>query len=98
MEFPELKNALGSFLHQDYDHDSGTVAECVFNAIKHSNLDKLRDELRRLDSCDDSTVERVLNDHDVYLWDTTTPHEFLCTLKTLAELFRESPYADSSDS
>lgn len=84
--FAIIRQMLGCYLHQDFDAEFDSIADAILAAIKHTDADKLTDALTELDAQSDTIVEDVLNDHSVYLWDMTTPREFLAMLKTLASL------------
>ncbi len=88
MAYDTLRGALSCYLHQDFDLDSGTAAEAIFNAVKDADLDKLLLELQQLGKADDAEIRRVLDDHDVHLWDDVSPGELLITITTLAKLMR----------
>ncbi len=84
--FAIIRQMLGCYLHQDFDAEFDSIADAILAAIKHTDADKLANALTELDAQPDAIVEEVLNDHSVYLWDMTTPREFLTMLKTLASL------------
>lgn len=84
--FAIIRQMLGCYLHQDWDAEFDTIADAILAAIKHTDADKLAVALTELDAQPDAIVEEVLNDHSVYLWDVTTPREFLAMLKNLASL------------
>ena len=84
--FAIIRQMLGCYLHQDFDAEFDSIADAILSAIKHTDVDKLVNALTELDTQPDAIVEEVLHDHSVYLWDMTTPREFLTMLKTLASL------------
>ena len=89
MKYPYIRNQLGSYLHQDYDLDSGTAPDAIIKAIRESDLPKLLSELNALKSESDETVFEVLNDHSVDIWQRVGARDLLCTMLVLAELFDE---------
>lgn len=89
MKFTYIRNQLGSYLHPDYDLDSGTAADAIIRAIRESDLSKLLVELNALKSESDETVFEVLNDHSVDIWQRISARDLLCTMLVLAELFQD---------
>jgi hypothetical protein len=86
MSYETIRKSLQYFLHQDFDLDSETLADAILKAVKHADYAKLVSELEQLRSENDTVIEEVLNDHDVHLWDSISPHDLLVTLRTLANL------------
>ncbi len=84
--YPTIRRALGGFLHQDFDFEFNSVADAIHAAVKHAEKRALILELSELEKQSDETIAEVLGDHDVDLWNCTTPRELLVTMKTLANL------------
>lgn len=93
-DFEHIRNQLNCFLHQDYDLDSKTVPQAIINAIMHSDIPLMIEELTKLQSESLEKIQEVLNDHDVYIWGAITPQELLITMKTFAILYLEEQRLD----
>ncbi|NQT40830.1 MAG: hypothetical protein HQ581_25265 [Planctomycetes bacterium] len=89
MDYEHIRNQLGSFLHQDYDLDAGTVPQAVISAVQQSDLTTLVKELTQLQGESEEKIQEVMDAHDVFLWRQITPRELLVTMRTLAVLFLE---------
>ena len=86
MDYCEIRRVLRLHLFCDYDCMYGSVAMAISSAVTSADLEKLKTELDHLKGESPEKIEEVLNDHDVYLWDSVTPQELLTTMSILARL------------
>lgn len=77
---------LGCYLHQDFDLQHDSVADAIHAAIRQADKKKLAIAIELLEHEPDQLISAVLGDHDVAIWDETTPRDLLVTIKTLAKL------------
>ncbi len=69
-------------LTSNYD----SVADALSAAIRLSDKSQLAMALEKLEREQDDVISDVLGDHDVSIWDETSPRELLVTIKTLLKL------------
>ena len=89
MKYPEIRNQLGSFLHQDYDLDAGSAPQAILAAIQHSKLAALLAELASLEKEPDEVVREILSDHCVEIFQKITPRDLLKAMSVFATLYLE---------
>lgn len=77
---------LGRYLHQDFDILFDSVADAIHAAIRQTDKVQLATAIERLERDSDCVISNVLGDHEVSIWEDTTPRELLVTLKTLLNL------------
>ena len=87
MKFPEISNQLGSFLHQNYDLDSGSAPQVILHAILQSNLSRFSEELASLEQESDEVVREVLSDHCVGIFQEITPRDLLKAMSVFTALY-----------
>ncbi len=77
---------LGCYLHQDFDLQYDSVADAICAAIRQTDKSQLALAIEKLEHEPDQVISDVLGDHDVSIWDETSPHDLLVTIKTLVKL------------
>ncbi len=81
-----IRIMLGRYLHQDFDILFDSVADAIHAAIRQTDKVQLARAIERLERESDSVISNVLGDHEVSIWEDTTPRELLVTIKTLLNL------------
>ncbi len=81
-----IRNMLGRYLNQDFDLQVDSVADAIHAAIRQTDPGKLALAIEDLEKQADWVIQDVLVDHDVAIWDETTPRDLLITIKTLVRL------------
>lgn len=81
-----IRSMLGRYLNQDFNLQFDSVADAIHTAIRQTDSGKLALAIEDLEQRADTVIQDVLGDHDVSIWEQTTPRDLLITIKTLVRL------------